>query len=252
MARGLAILYGIACYALFLVTFLYSIAFVGNLQLEVASLVPWVPRSIDAGGPVTSPLVAFLVDGLLLGLFAVQHTVMARPGFKAAWTRFVPASIERSTYVLLSSLVLILLFWQWRPITQVVWSTGAGSLGYVLLNGLFWFGWLFVLLSTFMIDHFHLFGLKQVMAGREPPTMRFMTPGPYRFVRHPIMLGFIVAFWAAPLMTLGHLYFAVATTLYIVLALQFEERDLVSTLGTAYVEYREEVSMIIPLPRRRG
>lgn len=255
MVAVLAMLYGIACYALFLVTFLYSIAFVGNLQLEVAGLVAWVPRSIDAGGPAASLLVAFIVDGLLMGLFALQHTVMARPGFKEAWTRFVPAAIERSTYVLLSSLALILLFWQWRPMTPVVWSTGPGSLGYTLLNGLFWFGWLFVLLSTFLIDHFHLFGLKQaasVVTGREPPSMRFMTPGFYRFVRHPIMLGFIVAFWATPLMTLGHLYFAVGTTLYIIVALRFEERDLVYELGDAYVQYREEVSMILPLPRRRG
>jgi protein-S-isoprenylcysteine O-methyltransferase Ste14 len=255
MAGVLAILYGIACYALFLVTFVYSAAFVGNLQLEVASLAPWVPRSIDAGGPAASPLVAFVVDGLLMGVFAVQHSVMARPGFKAAWTRFVPKTIERSTYVLLSSLALILLFWQWRPMTRVVWSTEPGSLGHMLLNGLFWFGWLFVLVSTFMIDHLHLFGVRQAasfMAGRQPPTMRFMTPGFYRFVRHPIMLGFIVAFWAAPVMTVGHLYFAIGTTLYIIVALRFEERDLIDELGDAYVEYREEVRMIVPLPRRRG
>ena len=254
MVGVLALLYGIACYVLFLVAFLYSIAFVGNLQHEVAALAPWVPRSIDAGGPTATPFVAVIVVGLLMGLFAVQHTVMARPGFKAAWTRFVPSAVERSTYVLLSSLVLILLFWQWRPITQLVWTTAPGSLGYILLNGLFWFGWLFVLLSTFMIDHFHLFGLRQVssvMVGREAPTMRFMTPGFYRFVRHPIMLGFIVAFWAAPVMTVGHLYFAVGTTLYILIALRFEERDLVDSLGEAYVQYREEVSMIVPLPRRR-
>lgn len=254
MIGVLALLYGIACYVVFLLAFLYSIAFVGNLQQEVTALAPWVPRSIDAGGPTASPLVAAIIDGLLMGLFAIQHTVMARPGFKAAWTRFVPAAFERSTYVLLSSLVLILLFWEWRPITQVVWSTAPGSLGYVLLNGLFWFGWLFVLLSTFMIDHFHLFGLKQVssaMTGAEPPTMRFMTPGFYRFVRHPIMLGFIVAFWSAPVMTIGHLYFAVVTTLYIMVALQFEERDLVDSLGDAYVQYREEVRMIVPLPKRR-
>jgi protein-S-isoprenylcysteine O-methyltransferase Ste14 len=245
-------LYGIGCYVLFLLSFLYSIAFVGNLQQEVAVLGPWVPRSIDVGGLAASPLVAFLVNGLLLGLFAVQHTVMARPGFKVVWTRFVPASVERSTYVLLSSLALFLLFWQWRPMTQIVWSAGPGSLAYVLLNGLFWFGWIFVLLSTFMIDHFHLFGLKQVLSGGEPPSMRFVTPGVYRFVRHPIMLGFIVAFWATPLMTLGHLYFAVGTTLYILVALRFEERDLVYELGDAYVQYREEVSMIVPLPRRRA
>jgi methanethiol S-methyltransferase len=254
MAGVLALFYGVACYALFLLSFLYSIAFIGNLQQEVAALVPWVPRSIDAGGAAASPLMAVIIDGLLLGLFAVQHTVMARPGFKAVWTRFVPAKIERSTYVLLSSLALILLFWQWRPMTQVVWSTAQGSLGYILLSGVFWFGWLFVLLSTFMIDHFHLFGLKQVAGGMtsgETSTMRFVTPGFYGFVRHPIMLGFVVAFWAAPVMTVGHLFFAVVTTLYILVALRFEERDLVNEFGDAYVQYREEVRMIVPLPRRR-
>jgi methanethiol S-methyltransferase len=253
MAGIFALLYGTACYVLFLLTFLYSIAFVGNLQLEVAALQPWVPYSIDSGGAAAGSLVAVIVNGLLMVLFAVQHTVMARPGFKAVWTRFVPASIERSTYVLLSSLALILLFWQWRPMPQLVWSTAPGELAYILLNGLFWFGWLFVLLSTFMIDHFHLFGLKQVsnaMTGAAPPSMRFMTPGFYRFMRHPIMFGFIVAFWAAPVMTVGHLYFAVVTTLYIFVALQFEERDLVRELGSAYVQYREEVHMIVPLPRR--
>jgi protein-S-isoprenylcysteine O-methyltransferase Ste14 len=255
MAGILALLYGVVCYALFLVTFLYSIAFVGNLQQEIAILAPWVPFSIDAGGPSSSTLVALIVDGLLMGIFAIQHTVMARPGFKAVWTRFVPATIERSTYVLLSSLALILLFWQWRPMPQVVWSTSPGSLGFTLLNGLFWFGWLFVLLSTFMIDHFHLFGLRQVshaMTGRAAPSMRFMTPGFYRLVRHPIMLGFVVAFWAAPVMTVGHLYFAIGTTIYILIALRFEEHDLVNELGDVYVQYREEVHMIVPLPKRRG
>ncbi len=254
MAGAFALLYGILCYAVFFLTFLYSIAFVGNLQLEVPGLAPWVPRSIDAGGPASSLSLALLIDGLLMALFAIQHTVMARPGFKAAWTRVVPASIERSTYVLLSSLALVLLFWQWRPIAYFVWSFQPGTLGFMLLNGLFWFGWLFVLLSTFMIDHLHLFGLKQassVLASHPPPSMRFMTPGFYRFVRHPIMLGFIVAFWATPAMTVGHLYFAVVTTLYIIVALKFEERDLVTELGDAYVQYREEVRMIVPIPRRR-
>ncbi len=254
MVGVLALFYGIVCYVVFLAAFLYSIAFVGNLQLEFAALAPWVPRSIDVGGSTASPLAAVIIDGLLMGLFAIQHTVMARPGFKSIWTRIVPAAFERSTYVLLSSLALILLFWQWRPMTQIIWSSAPGDLGYVLLVGLFWFGWLFVLLSTFMIDHFHLFGLKQVssaMTGREPPTMRFVTPGFYRLVRHPIMLGFIVAFWAAPVMTAGHLYFAVGTTLYILIALQFEERDLVDSLGDAYVQYRTRVRMIVPLPKRR-
>jgi len=255
VAGILAVLYGVACYVIFLVTFLYAIAFVGNLQLDAAVLQPWVPRSIDAGGPVVGILEALIVNGLLMAVFAIQHTVMARPEFKAVWTRFVPVAIERSTYVLLSSLALILLFWLWRPMPQVVWSTMPGDLAHIVLNGLFWFGWLFVLLSTFMIDHFHLFGLKQVSSaasGAPPPSMRFMKPGFYRFMRHPIMFGFIVAFWATPAMTVGHLYFAAVTTLYIFVALKFEERDLVNELGDAYLEYREEVHMIFPLPRRRG
>jgi protein-S-isoprenylcysteine O-methyltransferase Ste14 len=250
----LAILYGIACYVIFLATFLYSIAFVGNLQFEATVLQPWVPRSIDAGGPVAGTLEALIINGLVMAVFAVQHTVMARPEFKAVWTRFIPATIERSTYVLLSSLALILLFWLWRPMPEIVWRTTPGDLAYLVLNGLFWFGWLFVLLSTFMIDHFHLFGLKQVSSaasGKPPPSMRFMKPGFYRFMRHPIMFGFIVAFWATPVMTVGHLYFALVTTVYILVALKFEERDLVNELGEVYVQYREEVRMIVPLPRRR-
>lgn len=250
MAGLLAIIYGLVCYVLFLGTFLYAIAFVGNLQQTAPALGPWVPRSIDVGGPTAGLVTALIVNGILMGLFAVQHTVMARPAFKAIWTRIVPTRVERSTYVLLSSLVLILLFWQWRPMTGVVWSTEPGTLLYMLLSGLFWFGWLFVLLSTFMIDHFHLFGLKQ-MTGLPLPTMRFVSRGFYRFVRHPIMLGFIVAFWATPVMSVGHIYFAVATTLYILIALQFEEHDLVEDLGQAYVQYRERVSMLIPMPPRR-
>jgi protein-S-isoprenylcysteine O-methyltransferase Ste14 len=250
MAAFLAVIYGLASYVLFLGTFLYAIAFVGNLQQAVPALGPWVPRSIDVGGPAAGVLEALIVNGLLMGLFAVQHTVMARPGFKAVWTRVVPVRVERSTYVLLSSLVLILLFWQWRPMTGTVWSTAPATLGYELLNGLFWFGWLFVLLSTFMIDHFHLFGLRQ-MTGRPLPTMRFVSRGFYRFVRHPIMLGFVIAFWATPVMSIGHLYFAGTTTLYILVALRFEERDLVNELGEAYVQYRQQVRMLIPAPRRR-
>ena len=254
MAGMVAVVYGVACYATFLVTFLYAIAFVGNLQLDAAVLQPWVPRSIDAGGTVAGTVEALIVNGLLMAVFAIQHTVMARPEFKAVWTRVVPVTIERSTYVLLSSLALILLFWLWRPMPQIVWRTTPGDLAYLVLNGLFWFGWLFVLLATFMIDHFHLFGLKQVSSaasGKPPPSMRFMKPGFYRFVRHPIMFGFIVAFWATPVMTVGHLYFAIVTTVYILVALTFEERDLVNELGEAYIQYREEVHMIVPLPRRR-
>lgn len=247
MGRILALVYGIACYAMFFVTFLYSIAFVGDYQIDGL-----VPKTIDSG--VTAAIVpSIMIDLLLLGVFAVQHSVMARPGFKAAWTRIVPQPIERSTYVLFSNLALILLFWQWRPLTQPVWVVG-NALAHDLLVGLFVAGWLIVLLSTFMINHFELFGLRQVfhnMRGRMAPSMAFRMVALYRIVRHPIMLGFIIAFWATPSMTLGHLLFAAVTTIYILVALHFEERDLVAGLGEDYVQYRTRVRMIVPLPRKR-
>ncbi len=247
MGRILALVYGIACYALFFVTFLYSIAFVGNYRIDGL-----VPKTIDSG--VMGAIVpSIAIDLLLLGVFAVQHSVMARPGFKAAWTRIVPQSLERSTYVLLSSLALILLFWQWRPLTQPIWIVD-NALAHDLLVGLFFAGWVIVLLSTFMIDHFELFGLRQVlhnMRGRKAPSMAFKMVAFYRIVRHPIMLGFVIAFWATPAMTLGHLLFAGVTTIYILVALHFEERDLVAGLGDDYVRYRTRVRMIIPLPKHR-
>jgi len=241
MARMLAFVYGLAAYAVFLVTFLYAIGFVGNLI---------VPKAIDTGAE--SPLAtALAVDALLLMLFAVQHSVMARQGFKRWWTRIVSRSIERSTFVLVSSLVLLLMYWQWRPLPATVWSIeNPAAAG--LVWAFFWIGWLTVLLSTYMINHFDLFGLRQVYLNLKNEPCRpldFSTRGLYRFVRHPIMLGFIVAFWAAPHMTLGHMVFAIATTGYILVALQLEERDLVAFYGRAYEAYKQQVSMLLPISK---
>lgn len=238
VAKTFGVLYGGVAYLAFLASSLYAVGFVGNLI---------VPKSIDTQGDAS--LVAALVcDALLLGLFAVQHSVMARASFKAVWTKIVPRSLERSTYVLISSLLLLLVFWQWRAAPQVVWQA-SGDAARMALRGAFWLGWLIALLSTFMISHFDLLGLRQVMLnfqGRPYSHLPFVTRGFYRLVRHPLMLGFLIAFWAAPTMTLGHFFFAAATTTYIVIALQFEEKDLLDALGEAYRDYRGRVPILIP------
>jgi protein-S-isoprenylcysteine O-methyltransferase Ste14 len=243
MSRILVPVYGVASYLAFLASFLYAVGFVENCH---------VPKSIDSGLEGSLP-VAILVDTLLLLLFAVPHSVMARPGFKSWWAQFVPPPAERSTYVLVASLSLGLLFWQWRPIPFVVWHV-ENPIGRGMLLAIFWAGWALVLVSTFLIDHFDLFGLRQVYlyaSGQELTSHGFKTPGLYRYVRHPIMLGFLLAFWAAPMMTAGHLLFAVATTAYILIALQFEERDMVSFYGEQYQAYRKRAGMLLPLPRFR-
>jgi methanethiol S-methyltransferase len=238
MGKVLGVVYGLVAYVVFLASFLYAIGFVGNIL---------VPKGIDSG-QATDLMVALVIDAVLLGLFAVQHSVMARPWFKKGWTKIIPAGLERSTYVLLSSLLLLLIFWQWRPITGIVWDV-QNEVGRMVVLGLFWLGWLIVLLSTFMISHFDLFGLRQVMLNLQGKTYShpdFVIRGLYKIVRHPIMLGFIVAFWAAPTMTVGRLVFAVATTIYILIALQFEEHDLIGMLGDAYRNYKKRVPMLVP------
>jgi len=221
--RTVAFIYGLFSYGMFLIAFLYAIGFVRNVL---------VPKSIDSGseGPLGRALV---VNTLLLGLFAVQHSIMARAWFKKLWTRIVPEPVERSTYVLISSLLLAILFSRWEPIRTVLWNLEHPAVR-VVLNGLFWGGWLLVLVSTFTIDHFDLFGLRQVylhLRGRAYTPVPFKVPALYRVVRHPLMLGFIIAFWATPEMTVGHLLFAVLTTGYIFIGILLEERDLVRTHG---------------------
>lgn len=240
-----SVLYGLLAYACFVGSFLWAVGFVGNVV---------VPKSIDTGQP--APLVeALAVDLLLLGLFAVQHSVMARRSFKRWWTRIVPPAVERSTFVLAASLVLALLLWQWRPITHpTIWKVESPAAA-MLLQVVFWAGWAKLFLSTFLINHFELFGLRQVFArlrGSELPAPRFVTPLFYRWVRHPIYLGFLLAFWAAPVMTAGHLLFSIAASCYVLVGIAFEERDLVAQYGARYLAYREQVGMLLPRPWRRA
>jgi len=237
-------LYALAVYVFFAGTFAYAACFIGGFA---------VPKTIDSGA--AAPLAeALAVNLVLLGIFAVQHSVMARRGFKAWWTRIVPPAIERSTYVLAATAALALLLWQWRPIAEpVIWRVES-PLGAGLLWGVFWLGWVVLLTSTFLINHFELFGLSQAfsrLAGRESGEPEFRTPAFYRYVRHPIYLGFALAFWAAPVMTAGHLLFAAGATGYILVGIWFEERDLVAQFGERYRAYREQVGMLLPW-RRAG
>jgi protein-S-isoprenylcysteine O-methyltransferase Ste14 len=242
--RIVAFLYGVASYLVFFVTFLYAIGFVEGIM---------VPKTIDSGaaGP---PAQALIINLVLMSIFAVQHSVMARPQFKRWWTSFVPPSVERTTYVLLASLALALLVWQWRPMPTVVWQIAEPSLAMAVMV-LSFIGFLIVLSSTFLINHFELFGLHQVinnLTGHAMPAPRFRTPLLYGFVRHPIYLGFIIAFWAAPTMTQGHLLFAGVTTAYIFVGIWLEERDLIEVFGDEYRRYRQRVSMLLPWRSREN
>jgi protein-S-isoprenylcysteine O-methyltransferase Ste14 len=242
LKRTLFLAYGVVCYAIFFGTFLYAVGFIGGF---------FVPTTLD--GPATQPLASALaIDVLLLGLFATQHSIMARKWFKDAWTRIVPPALERSTYVLFSSVALIVMFWQWRPLGGSVWQV-TDPIGRAVLLSLFAFGFGLVLVSTFLINHFDLFGLRQVwlsFRGRPYTQLKFGTPGPYRLVRHPLYVGWFFAFWATPKMTYAHLLFAIATAAYILLAIQWEERDLLRDHGSDYEEYRRSVPMLIPFTRR--
>ncbi len=243
MGKVRTLIYGVVCYILFFLTFLYTIGFVGDIV---------VPKTIDSGSTASGGL-AWLGNILLLALFAIQHSVMARPGFKKAWTKIVPKPAERSTFVLFTVIVLALLFWLWQPMPSAIWNVGNPA-GRIILWALFWIGFLIVLLATFMIGHFELFGVVQVarhLAGTPEPPPKFKSPGFYKIVRHPIMLGFIVAFWAIPTMTSGHLLFAIVTTAYILVAIQLEERDLLSFLGEEYTNYRKKVRSLIPIPKKQ-
>jgi protein-S-isoprenylcysteine O-methyltransferase Ste14 len=242
-SRIAAFLYGVVCYLAFFATFLYAIGFIGNFG---------VPKSIDSG-PHQPFTYALAINAALLGAFAIQHSIMARQWFKRAWARVVPSPVERSTYVLFSSIALLLLFWKWEPMGRVIWSV-EGNTGQLLLNSLYAVGWVTVLVSTFLINHFDLFGLRQVwlyLRGIPYTPLPFRTPGLYRIVRHPLYVGWLLVFWSAPLMTVAHLVFAIATTAYILLAIQFEERDLIR-FHAEYAEYRRRVPMIVPFGPRNG
>ena len=239
MKKSIAFIYGLIAYVVFLVAFLYAIGFVGNFI---------VPKSIDSGAE-TNFWYALLINALVLSLFVIQHSIMARPAFKKWFTKIISPAIERSTFVLLTSLILLLIFWQWQPLTTVVWKAENETVA-TILTGVFFFGWLVVFLSTFMINHFELFGLKQIfdnLKNKQPQPHVLQVNFFYKIVRHPIMLGFIIAFWATPLMTVGHLIFAIGTTVYIFISVKFlEEKDLRNYIGKEYEDYQKKVPMLIP------
>lgn len=249
MKRSLFFIYSLIAYAIFLATLLYAVGFLANMRVELWHGLVYVPKSMDVGGEATPIGTALVIDAALLSLFAIQHSGMARRGFKRRWTRIVPRPIERSTYVLFSSAALALVFALWRPIGGALWRFDDPVIT-TALNLVSMLGWSIALVSTFHINHFELFGLRQslyAVLGREPPAPRFVTPGLYRAVRHPLYLGFVIAFWATPVMTIGHLVFSIATTGYILLAIRLEERDLVSDYGADYERYRRQVPMLAPV-----
>ncbi|MGK0317567.1 MAG: protein-S-isoprenylcysteine O-methyltransferase Ste14 [Saprospiraceae bacterium] len=244
MKKSIILLYGIVAYFVFLIAFLYAIGFVGNII---------VPKSIDSGTETTL-FTSLFINVILLSVFALQHSIMARPTFKKWFTTIISPAMERSTYILLSSLALLLIYWQWQPITTIIWEI-ENNIAINVLTGIFFLGWLIVLLSTFMINHFELFGLAQIfdnLKNRQTPNPKFQTNYLYKIVRHPIMLGFIIAFWATPTMTVGHLLFTTVTTVYILIAVKYlEEKDLRKFIGEKYETYQKEVPMIIPFTKTK-
>lgn len=244
MKKAIVLLYGVIAYFLFLGAILYAIGFVGNLVVQ---------KTID-GTPGVSLVQAILINASLLLLFALQHSIMARPAFKRWWTRFVPEPIERSTFVLMASLCLLVMMWKWQPMGGIVWSV-QNKVGIVILTGLFFLGWAIVFISTFLINHFDLFGLRQVWVyfrGKKYEPLAFRIPIFYRFVRHPLYLGFLIAFWSTPVMTVAHLFFAAITTGYILTAIRFEEKDLITHYGEKYLNYKKWVPKIIPFAKKNS
>jgi protein-S-isoprenylcysteine O-methyltransferase Ste14 len=244
MKKSIIFFYGIVAYLVFLIAFLYAIGFVGNII---------VPKTIDSGVE-PALLKAILTNVILLSVFALQHSIMARPAFKKWFTTIISPAMERSTYILLSSLALLLIYWQWQPITTIVWKI-ENEIVSLFLTGIFFLGWLIVLLSTFMINHLELFGLAQIfdnLKNKKTPNPKFQTNYLYKLVRHPLMLGFLIAFWATPTMTVGHLLFTLVTTIYIFVAVKYlEERDLKKVIGKDYETYQKEVPMIIPFTKNK-